>query len=94
MFVLFKLLMQKNLLYTYIIFWSRTQHGFLKSKITKIAYCIETVKGIQQQCGIVMNFFFPIGLKDEEKAEKIFKDGITDSRMAELQRIIEDLRQR
>ncbi|XP_025086396.1 sodium channel and clathrin linker 1-like isoform X1 [Pomacea canaliculata] len=32
--------------------------------------------------------------RDEEKAEKIFKDGITDSRMAELQRIIEDLRQR
>ncbi|KAK7469486.1 hypothetical protein BaRGS_00036507 [Batillaria attramentaria] len=31
---------------------------------------------------------------DDEKAEKIFKEGITDSKMAELQRIMEDLRQR
>lgn len=32
--------------------------------------------------------------RDDEKAETIFKEGITDSRMAELQRIMEDLRQR
>nr|KAG5688417.1 hypothetical protein BaRGS_001199 [Batillaria attramentaria] len=32
--------------------------------------------------------------RDDEKAEKIFKEGITDSKMAELQRIMEDLRQR
>lgn len=32
--------------------------------------------------------------RDDEKAETIFKEGITDSKMAELQRIMEDLRQR